>query len=235
MVGIEVSLVVPAFNEAGRVVETVGAALDYLDALGVRHEVIVVDDGSTDGTGAAVEGAFGSELGAERLRLLSLTPNHGKGYAVRRGMAEARGRYVVFTDADLATPLEEIEPCLGLLRDGADIVLGSRHMAGSRILRAQPPGRQRVPDRAADVVEGEDEVGAGQHLARPHGQQDEQHRQADYENGGDGPADHRQSVGRTPREGLGPAGAVVVRPCGHGGAPRQSAAAPPAACAVFAL
>ncbi|MFW6118923.1 MAG: glycosyltransferase family 2 protein [Planctomycetota bacterium] len=140
MVGIEVSLVVPAFDEAGCVVETVGAALGYLGELGVGYEIVVVDDGSTDGTGAAVEGAFGGELGAERLRLLSLTPNHGKGYAVRRGMPEARGRYVIFTDADLATPLEEIEPCLGLLRDGADIVLGSRHMTGSRILRPQPCG-----------------------------------------------------------------------------------------------
>jgi len=71
-------LLVPAFDEAARIVETVGAALGYLGELGVRSEVIVVDDGSADGTGAAVEAAFGDELGAERLRLVCFTSMHGQ-------------------------------------------------------------------------------------------------------------------------------------------------------------
>lgn len=88
-----------------------------------------MDDGSTDDT-SAVAAAAG-------VRAIRLAPHTGKGAAVRAGMLAATGAIVLFTDADLSTPLEEIHPALALLHDGADVVIGSRNLPGSRVERHQ--------------------------------------------------------------------------------------------------
>jgi dolichyl-phosphate beta-glucosyltransferase len=96
------SLIIPAYNEAGRIGRTLQAVLAYLRQQPYESELIVVDDGSTDGTAELVHRT------APEVLLVQLPCNRGKGAAVRQGMLAARGRYRVFTDADLSTPIEEL-------------------------------------------------------------------------------------------------------------------------------
>lgn len=121
----ELSVVIPAYNEESRILPTLESVRDYIDRRGVQVEVIVVDDGSLDGTSALV-----NRLAADwdELRLIRLADNRGKGYAVRSGMINARGRKVLFADADGATPIEEVEALEAALEDGADIAIGSRNV-----------------------------------------------------------------------------------------------------------
>ena len=117
-----VSIVVPAFNEAARIAESIRKIGDFVRRSAVSMELIVVDDGSTDNT-AEVVGA----LNVKGLRLIRNSENHGKGYTVRQGVLAASGKYVLFTDADLSTPIEELNKLLDIaLREGADVVIGSR-------------------------------------------------------------------------------------------------------------
>jgi glycosyltransferase involved in cell wall biosynthesis len=126
----ELSIVIPAYNEEQRLPETLRRVRAYLDARGTSGEVIVVDDGSRDRTAALVE-ARRADFPA--LRLLSNGRNRGKGYSVRHGMLEARGRVVLFTDADLSAPIEEADKLLAALACGErsrtstyDVAIGSR-------------------------------------------------------------------------------------------------------------
>lgn len=136
MAMVELSLVVPAFNEEARLVETLPDMLRYLEARGGSWEIVVTDDGSTDGTAELVE-SF-----AERgVRLVRLPRNRGKGAALREGVAASRGGVVVLTDADLSTPVDEIDRLAPYL-EHADLVFGSRAVAGARIDRPQSIVRQ---------------------------------------------------------------------------------------------
>src|SRR5690606_32600778 len=115
--------------------------LDYLAKHHPEHEVIVVDDGSSDETASVVE-----ELAAkhERLRLIALGENRGKGAAVREGMLAARGAWHLFMDADLSTPIEEIEKLLRYAEKGWEVVIGSRGLPTSDIRRRQPRAREMM-------------------------------------------------------------------------------------------
>lgn len=128
----DISIVIPAYNEEQRLPSTLETILAYLDAGGWSSpEVLVVDDGSTDGTRARIEEfrARGSPV-----RLLSNPGNRGKGYSVRHGMVEAAGEWVLFTDADLSAPVEEIDKLLeAVRREGADVAIGSRALDRSLI------------------------------------------------------------------------------------------------------
>ena len=108
--------------------------LAYFDAQSYSYEIIVVNDGSTDGTQQAVE-----QIASRRsqVRILSYLPNHGKGYAVRYGMLRAHGERILFTDADLAAPIEEVEKLLIPLDNGYDLAIGSRDVAGSELMKRQ--------------------------------------------------------------------------------------------------
>lgn len=118
------SIVIPAYNEAKRIPKTLEVLRRYAQTRTFTLETIVVDDGSTDSMPAFLEAA---RSGWPQLRVLRHEPTRGKGFSVRRGFLEARGKCVLFTDADLSTPIEETDRMLSLLADArADAVIGSR-------------------------------------------------------------------------------------------------------------
>jgi dolichyl-phosphate beta-glucosyltransferase len=118
----ELSIVIPAFNEEQRLPRTLAELQRALGRYGGEVEVLVVDDGSSDATAATVR-AFRASF---PLRVLANPGNRGKGYSVRHGMLAARGRYLLFTDADLSAPIGELAKLRAALDAGADIAIGSR-------------------------------------------------------------------------------------------------------------
>jgi dolichyl-phosphate beta-glucosyltransferase len=134
-----VSLVIPAYNERERLSRTFPRILAYLQALGLDYEIIIVDDGSIDGTAEAVRDMA---TGNPRVRVIRHERNAGKGRAVKTGMLAAEGNYIVFTDADLSVPIETVGPFLERLADGFDVVIGNRRMKESRLEVRQPRVRE---------------------------------------------------------------------------------------------
>ena len=134
------SIVIPAFNEAKRITETLSRIESYLKTQGYPYEIIVIDDGSTDKTGDLVRNRSAHN---NAIRLLQNKKNMGKGYSVKRGMLEAQGEYLLFSDADLSTPIEEIEKLMPWFTRGYDIVIGSRGLLESNVVRHQPFYRER--------------------------------------------------------------------------------------------
>jgi dolichyl-phosphate beta-glucosyltransferase len=122
----DLSIVVPAFNEQDRLEPTLRSYLGYCRATARSIELIVVDDGSVDGTSQVVEQLAGE---FPELRLIRLAENRGKGFAVRSGVVNARGRSILFADADGATPINEIERLEAALHDRNDVAIGSRAIA----------------------------------------------------------------------------------------------------------
>src|ERR1700716_3264458 len=121
---LDLSIVIPAFNEEQRLPNAVERISSYLSARPLRAEIIAVDDGSSDATPNLIERYRGKYPG---LRLLSNGANRGKGFSVRHGVLEARGEIVLFTDADLSTPIEEADKLLMAIRErGYDAAIGSR-------------------------------------------------------------------------------------------------------------
>jgi len=134
----KVSIVVPAFNEAFRIGETIRKIEVFLKRMPWTAEVIVVDDGSHDGTGDVVSGTT-----LAGLRLIRNERNRGKGFTVKRGVLAAAGEFVLFTDADLSAPIEELEKLLSAAQaEHADIVIGSRAVDRSYIEKHQSRGRE---------------------------------------------------------------------------------------------
>jgi glycosyltransferase involved in cell wall biosynthesis len=125
----ELSIVIPSFNEELRLPVTLADISAYIRASKRETEVIVVDDGSTDRT-ADIASSFRGEI--QRLRVVRNDKNRGKGYSVRRGMLEARGRIVLFTDADLSAPIDEADKLIAALADH-DVAIGSRALNRSLI------------------------------------------------------------------------------------------------------
>jgi glycosyltransferase involved in cell wall biosynthesis len=127
-----ISVVIPAYNEQERLPATLEAVLAYLEAGGwTGFEILVVDDGSTDATRQVVEQFRATH---PQVHLLVNPGNRGKGFAVRHGMLRAEGDWVLFTDADLSAPIEELDKLLAAVRDRqADIAIGSRALNRSLI------------------------------------------------------------------------------------------------------
>lgn len=125
----DLSIIIPAYNEELRLPATLERIAAFLPALGGQTEVIVVDDGSQDKTGAVAE-SFRTKIPG--LRVVSNGVNRGKGYSVRHGMIEARGGQVLFTDADLSAPIEEAPKLLAALEQ-YDVAIGSRALDRSLI------------------------------------------------------------------------------------------------------
>lgn len=133
------SIIIPAYNEEQRISNTVGEVLAYFRNKRSAFEVIVVDDGSMDGT---VDLACAAAAGDERVQILHLKTNRGKGAAVREGMLASKGSRVLLTDADLSTPLTELPRLEEALDQGFGIAIGSRGMQESSLVRRQPLGRE---------------------------------------------------------------------------------------------
>src|SRR5580658_579358 len=133
------SIVIPAFNESARIPATLGKVVACVRERGWAAEVIVVNDGSTDGTADVVR-EFARD--APEIRLIENPGNRGKGYSVRVGLLQALGEVVMFTDADLSSPIEEAERLLDAIAQGADIAIGSRWLGTSRQTHRQPLYRQ---------------------------------------------------------------------------------------------
>ncbi len=135
------SVVIPAYNEAARLPASLHRVLDYMQGCDYTYEVLVVDDGSTDRTADLVE-----EMTAMHPHLhLVRNPHRGKGYAVRTGMLQAGGRFVLYSDADFSAPIEEVEKLLPFLEGTYDIAIGSREGAGAA--RYGEPGYRHLMGR----------------------------------------------------------------------------------------
>lgn len=136
---IYLSVVIPAYNEAKRIGATLRKINEYSLKKDYQYEIIVVDDGSSDGTCGLVR-----EIARQIpcIRLLENEVNRGKGYSVRAGILSSRGQLVMFSDADLSTPIQEIDKLATWIDRGYDIAIGSRALPGSEILVRQSWCRQ---------------------------------------------------------------------------------------------
>jgi dolichyl-phosphate beta-glucosyltransferase len=137
------SIVIPAYNEERRLPPTLAAVRAYLDARAYPDaEILVVDDGSRDGTAALVEAVARED---QRVRLLRNPGNRGKGYSVSHGMLEARGEWILFSDADLSAPIEELDKLLpAAIERHAQVAIGSRALDRSLIGVHQARSRELI-------------------------------------------------------------------------------------------
>jgi dolichyl-phosphate beta-glucosyltransferase len=135
-----VSVVVPAYNEQGRIEDSLLKIRDYMQGAGLGFEIIVVDDGSRDRTSEIV-----AQLarGDSRIRLVQHRKNLGKGAAVRNGVMSSGGDLVLFSDADLSTPIEEFESLFAWI-ESHELVIASRSLPDSRVLVHQPVYREMM-------------------------------------------------------------------------------------------
>ncbi len=133
------SIVIPAFNERARILDTLSSVVTCIRERCWSAEVVVVNDGSTDETADLVR-SFA--LTAPEVRLMENPGNRGKGYSVRSGLLHSRGEIVLFTDADLSAPICEAERLFAAIEQGADVAIGSRWLEASRQTHRQPLYRQ---------------------------------------------------------------------------------------------
>jgi glycosyltransferase involved in cell wall biosynthesis len=142
------SIVIPAYNEALRIGPTLEHIRRYLEAKNFTAELIVVDDGSTDGTAEVARQAGASIQG---LRIVRNERNRGKGFSVRRGVMEARGELVLFTDADLSAPIDETDRLLEALIQGRhDAAVGSRALR--ELIGVRQPWVRRLAGRVFNLL-----------------------------------------------------------------------------------
>jgi len=148
------SIVIPAYNEAIRIEATLDRVLAYVYAQKWNAEILVVDDGSQDATREII---LRYAAAHPMLRLVENPGNRGKGFSVRNGVLHSKGELIVFTDADLASPIEESAKLLAALEGGADVAIGSRWLDTSLQTRRQPFYRRvlgRIFNLALRVILG---------------------------------------------------------------------------------
>lgn len=139
-----VSIVIPAYNEAKRLGGSIEAILKYLKAQNYQSELIVVDDGSVDNTTEIARRSCDSFKKGIQTRVIRYEQNRGKGYAVRTGMLAAMGEIILFSDADLSTPISEMKKLIAPInKDEADLTFGSRALDRSLIGTRQPWRREQ--------------------------------------------------------------------------------------------
>lgn len=147
----KLSIVIPAYNEARRLPATLASISEYLELSGIDAEIIVVDDGSTDGTIDAVRNLPGKGLPP---RILSFEGNRGKGAVTRDGMLEAKGNFVLFMDADNSTHVTEVEKLLVVAEQGVPVVIGSRYLEKDSIKIKQPWYRVMISRAGNALIQG---------------------------------------------------------------------------------
>ncbi|NUM34235.1 MAG: glycosyltransferase family 2 protein [Candidatus Brocadiae bacterium] len=139
---IYLSIIIPAYNEEDKIADTLNIVLKYIHTKQWQAEIIVVEDGSKDKTAQIVR-EFCQRYSC--VHLLQNPGNRGKGYAVKEGALAAKGEYVLFTDADNSTPIEEVEKLLSVLeKQKCDIAIGSRALPKSQIEIPQPIYRKMM-------------------------------------------------------------------------------------------
>lgn len=126
----EVSIVIPVFNEEELISDTIKKITSYFK--NKNYEIILVDDGSTDCTLSKI-----SSMSSQNLKIIRNYKNFGKGYSVKRGILHTSGDFILYTDADLSTPIEDYEKLEKMLKNGFDIVMGSRLLKNSKIIQNQ--------------------------------------------------------------------------------------------------
>jgi glycosyltransferase involved in cell wall biosynthesis len=131
----QLSIVIPAYNEGARIVATLERVMACVAERGWDAEVLVIDDGSQDATPEIVKQWMQRH---PRLHLIQNVGNRGKGFSVRNGLLQAAGEVVMFTDADLSSPMEEAELLMAAIADGADVAIGSRWLDKTRQTIHQP-------------------------------------------------------------------------------------------------
>ncbi len=141
------SVIIPAYNEQARIVSTLNDIISYLDDRKISSEILVVDDGSSDNTSARCRELFGRR---ENFRILRNSTNHGKGFAVKFGIQNAVGEYILFADADNSTPIAEFDKFLPRLSENR-ILIGSRYAHPDLVERRQPWYRIFI-SRAANLL-----------------------------------------------------------------------------------
>lgn len=142
-------MIIPAYNEAGRIVPTLKRVHEYFSGQTYTWSVTVVSDGSSDETNALVLDFVKDHQG---FALIASTPNHGKGYVVRKGMLEVEGDLLLFSDADLAAPIEEVEKLLPKM-DSHDVAIGSRPLKESNLEVRQPFYREALGRLANKLIQ----------------------------------------------------------------------------------
>lgn len=136
------SVVIPAYNEEKRIRGTLSRIYDFLSKKNYSYEVIVVDDGSVDGTVGVVAGTV---LHREnKLKIVRNGRNRGKGFSVKSGINAACGDFVLFSDADMSTPIEEVDKLFKYMDSGYDIAAGSRTAEGAYVRMHQPWYRETM-------------------------------------------------------------------------------------------
>lgn len=140
------SIVIPAYNEASRLPASLAKMADYVAKYPNPYEVIVVDDGSEDGTVAVVESFASDHPGFQVIK----NEHRGKAYAVRTGILAARGQYILFSDADLATPIQRVGDLVQCLNGACDVAIGSREGLSAR--RFDEPRYRHLMGRAFNLL-----------------------------------------------------------------------------------
>jgi dolichyl-phosphate beta-glucosyltransferase len=155
------SLIIPAYKEATRIGKSLEKIFAYFATVDYEVEILVVDDGSPDNSPEVIQEAF--QVGQALLpvhaftrihaRLVELKPNGGKGGAVRAGMLEATGGIRIFTDADLSTPIYEVEKVIAAIeKEGYDIVVGSRALEGRKLVKVHQPWYREAMGRFFNML-----------------------------------------------------------------------------------
>ena len=142
------SVIIPAYNEEKRISETLKSIDGYLSRQNYDYEILVVSDGSKDGTSNLVRG-LGSDI--KGLRLIDNKENHGKGYVVRQGMLDAKGDLRLFTDADNSTSIEHLDKFLPYINEGFDVVIGSIAVAGHKVASGSEPLWRRILGKVGNL------------------------------------------------------------------------------------
>lgn len=134
------SVIIPSYNEAKIIKKTIEEVSGFLSKKRYSWEIVIVDDGSTDNSKEVI-----SKLLEPGVRLVNYKPNRGKGGALKRGIKEAKGKFIIFTDADLSVPIKTIDAVLARINDGdCDVVIGTRKNSRAKVLIHQPWLRENL-------------------------------------------------------------------------------------------
>jgi dolichyl-phosphate beta-glucosyltransferase len=142
------SIIIPSYNEAERLPQTLVDMDKRLSGVDYSYEIVVVNDGSTDNTAGVVKNM--AKI-VKNLKLIDLRDNGGKGGTVRQGMLLATGKIRLFTDADNSTTIDQFEKMMPLFKEGADVVIGSRSIKGAKLDPPEPWYRQ-IPGKLGNLV-----------------------------------------------------------------------------------